>query len=121
MWSLFNSFEYIHPSLHRFKRCFSFFPLASSIFFPLKAPSKADAAPAKLKALGVLKVEDAPSSDHSTVSVNPDRLQELGLVTGDTVFLKGKRLKNTIAIVNADDSIKEASISMNKSVRKCLR
>lgn len=86
-----------------------------------EAPSKADAAPAKLKALGVLKVEDAPSSDHSTVSVNPDRLQELGLVTGDTVFLKGKRLKNTIAIVNADDSIKEASISMNKSVRKCLR
>jgi anaerobic selenocysteine-containing dehydrogenase len=46
--------------------------------------------------------------------MNPARVKELGFVVGDTVLLRGKRRKTTIAIVNADDSIADNKIEINK-------
>ncbi|VAH87622.1 unnamed protein product [Triticum turgidum subsp. durum] len=48
-------------------------------------------------------------------------MERLQLFRGDTVLLKGKKRKDTICIVLADDTCDEPKIRMNKTVRKNLR
>ncbi|VAH87620.1 unnamed protein product [Triticum turgidum subsp. durum] len=48
-------------------------------------------------------------------------MEKLQLFRGDTVLLKGKKRKDTICIVLADDTCEEPKIRMNKTVRKNLR
>ena len=52
-------------------------------------------------------------------------MEELQLFRGDTVLLKGKKSKDTVCIVLADDETEDGSIRMNKvceniRIRTCL-
>jgi transitional endoplasmic reticulum ATPase len=48
-------------------------------------------------------------------------METLELFRGDTVLLKGKKRKDTVCIVLADDTCEEAKVRLNKVVRKNLR
>eukprot|EP00967_Tisochrysis_lutea_P005975 scaffold7040_cov31-Tisochrysis_lutea.AAC.1 len=48
-------------------------------------------------------------------------MEELQLFRGDTVLIKGKRRKDTVCIVLADDTCDLGKIRMNKCVRKNLK
>jgi len=45
-------------------------------------------------------------------------MEELQLFRGDTVLLKGKRRKDTVCIVLADDTCEAGKIRMNKTRRR---
>ncbi|KAL4457784.1 hypothetical protein ABPG75_012649 [Micractinium tetrahymenae] len=69
-----------------------------------------------------LVVDDAVNQDdNSVVTLHPKTMETLELFRGDTVLLKGKKRKDTVCIVLADDTVEEAKIRMNKVVRKNLR
>lgn len=68
-----------------------------------------------------LVVDDAVNDDNSVVTLHPDTMESLELFRGDTVLLKGKKRKETVCIVLADDTCEEAKIRLNKVVRKNLR
>jgi translation initiation factor IF-1 len=55
------------------------------------------------------------------VALNLAKMDELQLFRGDTVLLKGKKRKDTVCIVLADENCEEGKIRMNKVVRKNLR
>lgn len=69
----------------------------------------------------MLLVDDSLHDDHSTVAISPAKMEELGLFGGDTVLLKGKKRKNTVAVVNADDNVSDTKIRMTKVIRSNLR
>lgn len=48
-------------------------------------------------------------------------METLELFRGDTVLLKGKKRKDTVCIVLADDTVEESKIRLNKVVRSNLR
>ena len=48
-------------------------------------------------------------------------MEELQLFRGDTVLIKGKRRKDTVCIVLADDTCEAGKIRMNKCIRKNLK
>ncbi|KAM0856611.1 hypothetical protein ACQ4PT_049009 [Festuca glaucescens] len=68
-----------------------------------------------------LVVNEATNDDNSVVALHPDTMERLQLFRGDTVLLKGKKRKDTICIVLADDTCGEPKVRMNKTVRKNLR
>ena len=68
-----------------------------------------------------LLADDSVTDDHSTVAMNSERMEELGLFSGDTVLLKGKKRRDTIAVVSSDDSVLETRIQMTKVMRSNLR
>jgi len=68
-----------------------------------------------------LIVDEATNDDNSVVSLNMAKMEELALFRGDTVLLKGKKRKDTVCIVLADESCEEGKIRMNKVVRSNLR
>ena len=61
------------------------------------------------------------NDDNSVVALNLQKMDELQLFRGDTVLLKGKKRKDTVCIVLADENCEEGKIRMNKVVRKNLR
>lgn len=63
----------------------------------------------------------AVNDDNSVVALHPKTMETLELFRGDTVLLKGKKRKDTVCIVLADDTVEENKIRMNKVVRKNLR
>jgi transitional endoplasmic reticulum ATPase len=69
----------------------------------------------------LLLVDEAASDDHSTVTISPAKMDELELFRGDTVLLKGKKRKDSLAVVVADENCHEAKICMTKVVRNNLR
>ena len=73
-----------------------------------------DAPKLKKKNPNRLIVDDAVNDDNSVVSLHPNTMQELALFRGDTVQIKGKKRKDTVCIVLADDTCEEAKIRMNK-------
>eukprot|EP01006_Ploeotia_vitrea_P045517 TRINITY_DN66947_c7_g9_i1.p1 TRINITY_DN66947_c7_g9~~TRINITY_DN66947_c7_g9_i1.p1 ORF type:complete len:803 (-),score=157.74 TRINITY_DN66947_c7_g9_i1:197-2554(-) len=68
-----------------------------------------------------LVVEEAINDDNSVVGMHPNNMDALELFRGDTVQLRGKKRKDTVCIVLADDTAPEGKIRMNKIVRKNLR
>ncbi|EIE23964.1 AAA ATPase [Coccomyxa subellipsoidea C-169] len=68
-----------------------------------------------------LIVDDAINDDNSVVALHLKTMETLQLFRGDTVLLKGKKRKDTVCIVLADDTVEESKIRMNKTVRKNLR
>ena len=95
------------------------------------------------KAANRLVVDDAVNDDNSVVALNVKTMEKLQLFRGDTVLLKvcafvcfprvchdsdmrfwllqGKKRKDTVCIVLADDTCEESKIRINKVVRKNLR
>jgi formylmethanofuran dehydrogenase subunit D len=66
-------------------------------------------------------VDEAINDDNSVVALNLQKMEELQLFRGDTVLLKGKKRKDSVCIVLADETCDEGKIRMNKVVRKNLR
>jgi transitional endoplasmic reticulum ATPase len=68
-----------------------------------------------------LIVEEAINDDNSVISLAPGKMEELNLFRGDNVLLKGKKRKDTVCIVLADEGLDEQKVRLNKVVRKNLR
>ncbi len=68
-----------------------------------------------------LLVDDCLSDDQSTILLSHNKMEQLGLFSGDTVLLKGKKRKDTLAIVNVNEDISDLKIKMNKAIRNNLR
>ena len=68
-----------------------------------------------------LLVDESASDELSVVGISRSKMKQLELVAGDTVLLKGKRRKTTLAIVARDDTISDNKIAMTKVVRSNLR
>jgi transitional endoplasmic reticulum ATPase len=68
-----------------------------------------------------LIVDEARNDDNSVVCLSPAKMEELQLFRGDTVLLKGKKGRDTVCIVLADEDTEDSNIRMNKVVRKNLR
>merc|ERR1719194_7704 len=83
--------------------------------------SAAEAPPKKKKNPNRLLVDEASNDDNSVVALALSTMEELQLFRGDTVLLKGKRRKDTVCIVLADDTCEAGKIRMNKCVRKNLK
>eukprot|EP00964_Phaeocystis_antarctica_P041584 scaffold23779_cov55-Phaeocystis_antarctica.AAC.2 len=75
-------------------------------------------APVKKKNPNRLMVDEATNDDNSVVALNLATMEELQLFRGDTVMIKGKRRKDTVCIVLADDTCDAGKIRMNKR-RRC--
>merc|ERR1740129_476045 len=55
------------------------------------------------------------------ISLSQAKMEELELFRGDTLLIKGKKGKDTVCIVLADDTCDDSNVRMNKVVRKNLR
>ena len=78
----------------------------------------------KKKAPHKLTVEEAKNDDNSVVEMTQAKMDELKIFKGDTVLLKGKKRKDTVAIalaVEETDDLDNMKIRMNKVVRRNLR
>lgn len=73
------------------------------------------------KAPNRLLVDDATNDDNSVAALSPAKMEELGLFRGDTILLKGKKRRDTVCIVLADDECEDAKIRCNRVVRNNLR
>jgi transitional endoplasmic reticulum ATPase len=60
------------------------------------------------------------ADDNSAVYLNPSKIEELNFFRGDTVLVKGKRRKDTVCIIMADESCEIEKIRLNKTVRSNL-
>merc|ERR1719284_1445827 len=68
-----------------------------------------------------LVVEEALNDDNSVISLSQAKMEELNLFRGDNVLIKGKKRKDTVCIVLADEALEDTKIRLNKVVRKNLR
>jgi formylmethanofuran dehydrogenase subunit D len=68
----------------------------------------------KKKAPNRLIVDEAKNDDNSVVNLSRAKMDELQLFQGDNIFLKGKKGKETVCIVLADDEMEDCNIRMNK-------
>ena len=66
-------------------------------------------------------VEESTQDDNSVVCLHPNTMETLNLFRGDTVLIKGKKRRDTVCIVLADETCEETKIRMNKVIRTNLR
>lgn len=68
-------------------------------------------------------VEDSRNDDNTIVELTEKKMEELNLMRGDQVLLKGKKRRETvcIAFTPEDETAKDDQIRMNKGTRKNLR
>ena len=71
--------------------------------------------------LPVHSVTDAVNDDNSIIALSNATMETLQLFRGDTVLVKGKKRKDTVLIVLADDDLDDGSARMNRVVRHNLR
>jgi len=67
------------------------------------------------------RVTDAINDDNSVIALSNNTMDTLQLFRGDTVLVKGKKRKDTVLIVLADDDLDDGSARMNRVVRHNLR
>ncbi|KAK0588310.1 hypothetical protein LWI29_037755 [Acer saccharum] len=68
-----------------------------------------------------LVVDEAINDDNSVITMHPATMERLQFFRGDTVLIKGKKRRDTICIVLADEQCEEPKVRMNKVVRSNLR
>ncbi|KAG6746047.1 hypothetical protein POTOM_050559 [Populus tomentosa] len=68
-----------------------------------------------------LVVDEAINDDNSVVAMHPATMEKLQFFRGDTVLIKGKKRRDTVCIVLAEEQCEEPKIRMNKVVRANLR
>merc|ERR1719236_441148 len=85
------------------------------------ATAAAPTGPKKKRSPNRLVVEEALNDDNSVISLSQAKMEELNLFRGDNVLIKGKKRKDTVCIVLADDGLEDSKIRLNKVVRKNLR
>ena len=64
---------------------------------------------------------DAVVDDNSTIVLSTATMDKLGLFRGDTVLVRGKKRKDTVLVVLADDDLDDGSARLNRVVRHNLR
>ncbi|KAH6642085.1 P-loop containing nucleoside triphosphate hydrolase protein [Boeremia exigua] len=75
----------------------------------------------KKKKPNSLIVTDAVNDDNSIIALSNNTMETLQLFRGDTVLVKGKKRKDTVLIVLADDDLDDGSARINRVVRHNLR
>ncbi|KAI8069401.1 transitional endoplasmic reticulum ATPase [Gongronella butleri] len=68
-----------------------------------------------------LMVDDAITDDNSVITLSTATMETLQLFRGDTVLVKGKKRRETVLIVLADDDVEDNKCRINKVVRNNLR
>lgn len=68
-----------------------------------------------------LIVDDAENDDNSVITMSSNTMELLQLFRGDTVLVKGKKRKDTVLIVLADDNMDDGVARINRCVRNNLR
>merc|ERR1712070_1329652 len=61
------------------------------------------------------------TDDNSILALSNNTMETLQLFRGDTVLVKGKKRKDTVLIVLADDDLEDGAARMNRVVRHNLR
>ena len=69
----------------------------------------------------MLVVDETLVDETSTVFVSPAKMEELKLFAGDTVLLKGKKRKETVAVVQPEESVSDNRVRISKVMRSNLR
>jgi transitional endoplasmic reticulum ATPase len=59
-------------------------------------------------------VDDATNDDNSVITLSNETMETLGLFRGDTVIIKGKKRRDTVLIVLADDDMENNKARVNK-------
>ena len=67
------------------------------------------------------RVTDAVNDDNSIIALSNNTMETLQLFRGDTVLVRGKKRKDTVLIVLADDDLDDGSARINRVVRHNLR
>lgn len=67
------------------------------------------------------RVTDAVNDDNSIIALSEATMDSLQLFRGDTVLVRGKKRKDTVLIVLADDELDDGSARINRVVRHNLR
>lgn len=75
----------------------------------------------KKKKDNALIVDDATNDDNSVITMSSNTMELLQLFRGDTVLVKGKKRKDTVLIVLADDEMDDGVARVNRCVRNNLR
>jgi len=75
----------------------------------------------KKKKPNSLIVTDAKNDDNSVIALSEKTMETLQLFRGDTVLVKGKKRKDTVLIVLADDELDDGSARINRVIRHNLR
>jgi transitional endoplasmic reticulum ATPase len=75
----------------------------------------------KKKKPNQLMVTDAVNDDNSIIALSNNTMDTLQLFRGDTVLVRGKKRKDTVLIVLADDELDDGSARLNRVVRHNLR
>ncbi|KAG7196220.1 AAA ATPase cdc48 [Scheffersomyces spartinae] len=75
----------------------------------------------KKKKDNALLVDDATNDDNSVITMSSNTMELLQLFRGDTVIVKGKRRKDTVLIVLADDDMEDGVARINRVARHNLR
>ncbi|KAH3663658.1 hypothetical protein OGAPHI_005059 [Ogataea philodendri] len=68
-----------------------------------------------------LIVDDATNDDNSIISMSSNTMELLQLFRGDAALIKGKKRKDTVLIVLADDDIEDGVCKINRVARNNLR
>ncbi|ESW95857.1 hypothetical protein KL918_003414 [Ogataea parapolymorpha] len=68
-----------------------------------------------------LVVDDATNDDNSIISMSSNTMELLQLFRGDAALIKGKKRKDTVLIVLADDDIEDGVCRINRVARNNLR
>jgi transitional endoplasmic reticulum ATPase len=68
-----------------------------------------------------LFVEEALNDDNSIAIFSPSKLNELNLMRGDSVLLRGKKRKDTVCIALQEEGLEDSKIRLNKVIRNNLR
>ncbi|KAF9927212.1 AAA ATPase cdc48 [Linnemannia zychae] len=75
----------------------------------------------KKSAPNKLIVDDATNDDNSVLALSTATMEKLQFFRGDMVLVKGKKRRDTVLIVLADDSVEDNKVRINKVVRQNLR
>lgn len=65
-----------------------------------------------------LMVDEAIHDDNSVIYLSEATLEKLGLFRSDTVLLKGKKRRETVAVVLTADGCEDTKIRMNKGISR---
>jgi len=68
-----------------------------------------------------LIIDEVINDDNSVVSMHPQTIEKNQFFHGDTILIKGKKRRDTVCIVLANENCEEPKLRMNKVVRSNLR
>jgi len=68
-----------------------------------------------------LVVDDTIGEDNSVVHLSQEKMDELQLFRGDSIMIKGKKRKETVAIVLSDDTLSSEKVRIPRVMRSNLR